>query len=96
MQRLSHLSPKMISTIHALKSVLDNHAHFMYNKKSNSNTYPCVKMTFSVNPVRHVATASMKVRIPKVAWMGTREARNPAVAFSQQSRMRKLKKPTTN
>lgn len=53
-------------------------------------------MAFSVSPVRQVATASMNVVMPNVACIGTNEARKAAVAPSQHSRIRKLKKPTTN
>lgn len=53
-------------------------------------------MAFSVNPVKHVAIASIKVVRPNAAWMGTRAARNEAVALSQHRRTKKLKKPTTN
>lgn len=49
-----------------------------------------------MSPVRQVATASMNVVMPNVAWIGTNEARKAAVAPSQHSRIRKLKKPTTN
>lgn len=59
-------------------------------------TYPRVNITFSVNPVTAAAIASMKVVSPNDAWIGTRAALNPAVAPSQHSRIRKLKKPTTN
>jgi hypothetical protein len=59
-------------------------------------TYPSSKKAFSVSPVRQVATASMNVVMPNVAWIGTSEARKAAVDPSQHSRMRKLKKPTTN
>ena len=53
-------------------------------------------MAFSVNPVKHVAIANIKVVRPNAAWMGTRAARNAAVALSQHRRTKKLKKPTTN
>jgi hypothetical protein len=53
-------------------------------------------MAFSVSPVRQVATASMNVVMPNVAWIGTNEARKAAVAPSQHSKIRKLKKPTIN
>jgi hypothetical protein len=59
-------------------------------------TYLRVKNAFSVNPEQAVATAKMKVVTPKVEWMGTKLALNEAVADSQQSNNRKLKKPTTN
>jgi len=55
-----------------------------------------VKIAFCVSPVRHVATASMKVRKPKAAWKGTSDARQPAVDDSQHSSTRNEKKPTTN
>ena len=49
-----------------------------------------------MSPEQAAATASTKVEIPKVAWMGTSEARKEAVADSQHSNRMKLKKPTTN
>ena len=52
-------------------------------------------MTFSVNPVRHVATAIKNVMSPKVAWIGTSAALQPAVLALQHNRIRKLKNPTT-
>lgn len=55
-----------------------------------------MKKAFSVNPVQAVATAKMKVVMPKVEWMGTRLALKEAVADSQHKSSRKLKKPTTN
>jgi hypothetical protein len=61
-----------------------------------SNTHPKLKNTFSVSPVRHAAMANMNVVRPKEAWIGTRDALNPAVAPSQHSKIKKLKKPTTN
>jgi hypothetical protein len=54
------------------------------------------KNAFSVSPAQAAATARTKVEIPKVEWMGTRLARNEAVALSQHRSRRKLKKPTTN
>ncbi len=60
------------------------------------NTYLSVKKAFSVSPAQAVATASTKVTTPNVEWMGTKLARKDAVADSQQSSNRKLKKPTTN
>lgn len=59
-------------------------------------TYPSLKRASSVSPVRQVATASMKVVMPNEAWIGTRLALNAAVALSQHSKIKKLKKPTTN
>lgn len=58
--------------------------------------YLRVKNAFSVRPVQAVATAITKVEIPKVEWMGTKAALNEAVADSQHSNSRKLKKPTRN
>ena len=54
------------------------------------------KKAFSVSPEQAAATASTKVEMPKVEWIGTRLARKEAVALSQQSSSRKLKKPTMN
>ena len=54
------------------------------------------KNAFSVSPAQAAATARTNVEIPKVAWIGTSDARNEAVADSQQSSRMKLKKPTTN
>ena len=59
-------------------------------------TYLRVKNAFSVRPVQAVATAMTKVVIPKVEWIGTRAARNDAVADSQHNKSKKLKKPTIN
>ena len=59
-------------------------------------THLMVKRTFSVSPVRQVATARKKVVMPKLLCTGTRAARNEAVAVSQHSRNRNEKKPTTN
>ena len=61
-----------------------------------SSTYLREKNAFSVSPEQAAATASTKVEMPKVEWMGTRLARNEAVALSQHSSSRKLKKPTMN
>ena len=58
--------------------------------------YLSVKNAFSVIPEHDVATAMTKVVMPKVECMGTRLARKEAVADSQQSNRRKLKKPTMN
>lgn len=54
------------------------------------------KKAFSVYPVTAVAMASMKVMMPKVAWTGTRPARNLVVPCSQHSKIQKLKNPTTS
>lgn len=51
---------------------------------------------FSVNPVKQVATANMKVVMPKLEWIGMRYALNAAVAPSQHSKIKKLKNPTAN
>ena len=59
-------------------------------------TYLREKNAFSVSPAQAAATASTKVEMPKVEWIGTRLARNEAVALSQQSNSKKLKKPTMN
>lgn len=59
-------------------------------------TYPSVKITFSVRPVTAAAMANMNVVRPKEAWIGTKDARKPAVAPSQHNNIRKLKNPTTN
>ena len=58
--------------------------------------YLRVKNAFSVRPEQAVATAMTKVVMPKVEWMGTRLALKEAVADSQHSSSRKLKKPTMN
>ena len=64
--------------------------------KCETLDYLRVKNAFSVSPAQAVAMAMTKVETPKVEWTGTRAARKEAVADSQQSRRRKLKKPTTN
>ena len=58
--------------------------------------YLRVKKAFSVSPVQAVATARTKVVRPKALWIGTRLALKAAVADSQQSRSKKLKKPAMN
>ena len=65
-----------------------------FSQKARS--YLREKKAFSVSPVQAAATASTKVEMPKVAWMGTKEALKDAVADSQHSSRMKLKKPTTN
>ena len=55
-----------------------------------------MKNAFSVSPAQAVAMARTKVVTPKVECTGTRAARKEAVADSQHSRRRKLKKPTMN
>lgn len=59
-------------------------------------SYPNWEIAFCVNPVKHVATASINVVVPKLACIGTSDARKAAVAPSQHSKTRKLKNPTTN
>ena len=49
-----------------------------------------------MRPVKHVAIASINVVIPNVEWIGTKNDLNAAVAPSQQSKIKKLKNPTTN
>ena len=58
--------------------------------------YLNVKNAFSVSPEQQVAIAITNVVIPNVEWIGTRLARNEAVADSQHKSNRKLKKPTIN
>ena len=58
--------------------------------------YLSLKKAFSVRPVQAVATASQKVEIPKLVWMGTMAARKEAVADSQHKSSKKLKNPATN
>ena len=58
--------------------------------------YLSVKNAFSVSPEQHVAIAITNVVIPNVECIGTRLARNDAVADSQHKSNKKLKKPTIN
>lgn len=62
----------------------------------NGNTYVNVFHVFWVKPVKHVATASIKMVVPKEAWIGTNAVLHAAVAPSQHNSTKKLKNPNTN
>lgn len=53
-------------------------------------SYPRVQIAFCVNPVKHVAQASINVTKPKLACIGTIAALHAYVPFSQHKHTRNL------